>query len=448
MGVFFGLAFLAKQFQGLVPVPAIGMALLLLGSGTLRQRIGRLGSSAVAMVLAGGWWVAVVELTPTGARPYVGGSLTNSIVELTLDYNGVARLLRFPISENGSPATGDADLAPYDGGFSRLFNGNFAPECAWLLATGLAAVVMLAVYGRKLRGRLQRAIAVAASVWFISAWLLISFMGTMVHSYYSYSLVAPLALVVSLGLRVAWLRSDALVGRLFGIFLLGTSAFMGFRIMQYSDAWGWWGPVLLVALNAIACTLWLVRRRRQWNGIFWAFVLAALSAGQVGTDVFTFMNPIQGTQPLSGPVSNDPNAMSRHLQEIRTTGQPDWAPDVAYGVAPSQRLLQIFASEGNGRGRWLAATYPAQDAALTQLTTSRATISLGGWLGLDPAPTLDQFKAWVAKGDIEFFVDHPAMHSYGLGQQAESIANWVKANYHGEAVDNAVVYRLDNAHAK
>ena len=448
MGGSFGLAFLAKQFQGLIAVPALGLALLVFGSGTIRARLARLSAATVTMVLTGGWWVAIVQLTPASARPYVGGSLTNSVIELTLDYNGAARLIQFPVAQNGGPATPGAEVAPYDGGFSRLFNGNFAPENGWLLATAIAAVVILAVRGRNLGGRVQRAIALSACVWFLSAWLLISFMGTMVHSYYVYSIVAPMALVISVALWSAWLRSEALIGRLFGVFLLATTAYMGARVMEYSDVWSWWGPTLLISMACVASILWLLKGRKLPGALIMSVVVASLVAGQVGTDLFTASSPVEGTQPLSGPVSNDPNAMSRHLLDIRNTGEPDWAPHVAFGVPPSRQLLRVFASEGSGTGRWLAATYPAQDAAMTQLTTGRATLALGGWLGLDPAPTLNQFKTWATQGDIEFFVDHPAMKAYGLGQQAAAIESWVEANYRGQKVDDSVVYRLDAAHKK
>ena len=34
------------------------------------------------MIVAAGWWVALVELWPAGSRPYIGGSTNNSILEL------------------------------------------------------------------------------------------------------------------------------------------------------------------------------------------------------------------------------------------------------------------------------------------------------------------------------------------------------------------------------
>ena len=44
------------------------------------------------MVVAGGWWVAIVELWPASSRPYIGGSTDNSLLQLALGYNGLQRL--------------------------------------------------------------------------------------------------------------------------------------------------------------------------------------------------------------------------------------------------------------------------------------------------------------------------------------------------------------------
>ena len=44
------------------------------------------------MLASAGWWVAIVERVPESSRPYIGGSTTNSILELTLGYNGLGRL--------------------------------------------------------------------------------------------------------------------------------------------------------------------------------------------------------------------------------------------------------------------------------------------------------------------------------------------------------------------
>ena len=69
----------------------------------LRPRIWQLLAGLARVSSAAGWWVAAVELTPAAARPYVGGSTNNSILELTLGYNGLGRLTG---SETGSVGGG------------------------------------------------------------------------------------------------------------------------------------------------------------------------------------------------------------------------------------------------------------------------------------------------------------------------------------------------------
>ena len=56
------------------------------------RRIRQLLAAGVAVVVAAGWWVAIVELWPAAAGPYIGGSQNNSVLELALGYNGLGRI--------------------------------------------------------------------------------------------------------------------------------------------------------------------------------------------------------------------------------------------------------------------------------------------------------------------------------------------------------------------
>src|SRR6476619_8044162 len=92
VGGFSGLCFPTKTRQILLVVPCFGLAYLVAAPTTLRKRIVHSLLAVGAMVLSAGWWVAVVELIPASARPYIGGSQTNSFLELTFGYNGLGRL--------------------------------------------------------------------------------------------------------------------------------------------------------------------------------------------------------------------------------------------------------------------------------------------------------------------------------------------------------------------
>ena len=80
------------MLQAFLVVPALGLVYLLVASAPLLKRFGHLLVGLAAMVASAGWWVAVVSLWPADSRPYIGGSQDNSILELTLGYNGFGRL--------------------------------------------------------------------------------------------------------------------------------------------------------------------------------------------------------------------------------------------------------------------------------------------------------------------------------------------------------------------
>jgi 4-amino-4-deoxy-L-arabinose transferase-like glycosyltransferase len=77
-----GFGFLAKMFQAFLVVPAIALVYLIAAPTPLRRRIGQTLLGGLAMLVAGGWWVALVALWPAGSRPYIGGSQHNSVLNL------------------------------------------------------------------------------------------------------------------------------------------------------------------------------------------------------------------------------------------------------------------------------------------------------------------------------------------------------------------------------
>src|SRR6202040_3340644 len=89
------------------------------------------------MVVAAGWWVAIVTLWPAGSRPYIGGSQDNSILNLIFGYNGFGRLTG---SESGSVVGGGGTGAAGKWGptgLFRLFNTDFGNMMSWLLPGAL-----------------------------------------------------------------------------------------------------------------------------------------------------------------------------------------------------------------------------------------------------------------------------------------------------------------------
>ncbi len=132
-GIAVGFAFLAKMLQAYLVIPALAAVVLIASPVSLPRRIGQVAAAAVAVIVTSGWYLAVVQLWPANSRPYIGGSQTNSIIELLLGYNGFRRL-------TGNEVGRDGGGGPFEqgAGLLRLFSGEAATEIAWLLPTALA----------------------------------------------------------------------------------------------------------------------------------------------------------------------------------------------------------------------------------------------------------------------------------------------------------------------
>ncbi len=445
-GLLLGLAFMAKQVQALLVLPALCLAVLALSKGRVSQRITQLLMAGGALLITGATWLVIVDLIPASQRPYIGGSVHNSSIELTMDYNGLARFVEIPMNAQGNRAsTTENDAVQLVGGLPRLLNGNFAQEIAWLLVTGIGCGFVLIVLNRTLKlTRRQRDITVIATLWFATVLLVLCFMGTMIHTYYTFSLGAPLAVVVAVTFSSIWKLRDRLILRIIGAVLLGSSAYMALKVMEYADQWPLWVQVSVASAGICVAVLWCIPSSSPRYRLCTGIVLAiSLLIGPVGTDIYTLGTPQKGTNPQSGPLGKDPHSISRFMLAIRE-GEIPWAQQTALGAPPSPAATELLRSE-TGSQRWAAATYAAQNAALYQLELGRPVIPLGGWLGGDPAPTLEQFKALVEGGHVGYFIwQQDLLDRGGLSDETVEISEWVRNNFRELVVDGVHLYDLQS----
>jgi hypothetical protein len=73
-------------------------------------------------------------------------------------------------------------------------------------------------------------------------------------------------------------------------------------------------------------------------------------------------------------------------------------------------------------------------------------MSIGGFNGTDPAPTLEQFQAYVQQGLIHYYVGGSDARGFrgaiGGSQDAAEIAAWVEANYEPTSIGGMTLYDL------
>ncbi|NYF58705.1 ArnT family glycosyltransferase [Micromonospora purpureochromogenes] len=212
-GALVGLGFLTKMLQAFLVVPVFAGVYLLAAPTGVGRRIRQLLLAGLGLVVAAGWWVAVVELVPASARPYIGGSQGNSILELTLGYNGLGRITG---NEEGSVGGGRAGGGgPFSGqtGWLRMFDTEVGGQISWLLPAALILLVAgLVLAGRAPRTDRRRAGLLLWGGWLLVTGLIFSFMSGIFHAYYTVALAPAVGAVVGIGAVLLWRERAAAPG--------------------------------------------------------------------------------------------------------------------------------------------------------------------------------------------------------------------------------------------
>jgi 4-amino-4-deoxy-L-arabinose transferase-like glycosyltransferase len=520
VGVLVGCGFMTKMLQAFLVVPVFALVYLIAAPAGLRRRLWHILLAGVALVVSSGWWVAVVELWPTSSRPYIGGSQTNSVLELIFGYNGFGRLTG---NETGSVTPGGSAVgrAAAGGGsqwwgatgIGRMFSASWGGQIAWLLPAALALIAVLFwISWRSPRTDRTRAAAILWGGTLLVTLVVFSFGKGIIHEYYSVALAPPIGALVGMGSLALWERRKQLAARLALAAILASSSAWAFVLLDRSASWNPWLRFVVLAAGLVTAVLLamgerLDRRVALAAGL--AGVIVAL-AGPAAYSLQTAATAHSGSLPTAGPTvagagrfggGNGPGrAFSRNggagFGGQTTAGQggaPAGAPAANGGTLPaappggfstqtagtngppgagafggagtsdgfaggpgnaaggllnaSQPSAALVAAlkQDSGRYTWVAATVGAQSAAGYQLATDDPVMSLGGFNGSDPYPTLAEFQALARAGKVHYFIAGGMGGGGGTGSTSMSaITSWVKSTYSTHTVGGTTLYDLSS----
>ncbi|MER2223192.1 MAG: glycosyltransferase family 39 protein, partial [Rhodococcus sp. (in: high G+C Gram-positive bacteria)] len=337
VGVFCGFGFLTKQLQVMLVVPPLALTYLIAGPPKLGKRVLQLFAALGGLIVSAGWWLAIVELWPADSRPWIGGSQNNSILELTLGYNGLGRLSG---NETGSvggggmrgagdaatgavggfPGMGEAaggmaagGMAPGGGagggmwgstGITRLFESAQGGQIAWLIPAALILLVAgIVLRGKAPRVDTQRASFIVWGLWLLVTGLTFSFMAGIFHAYYTVALAPAIAALIGSGSVFAWRHRDVLwVRSVLAVSLAATIA-MAWVLLGRSPSfvpWLRWAILVVGIVAAVAVLIPAVTRGR----LAVAVILAAIFTGLAGPTAYaidTINTPHTGSIVSAGP---------------------------------------------------------------------------------------------------------------------------------------------------
>ncbi|MEU7839168.1 MULTISPECIES: glycosyltransferase family 39 protein [unclassified Nonomuraea] len=536
-GACIGFAFLAKMLQAFVVLPGFALVYLITAPTTVGRRLWQLVLAGVAVVASAGWWLVAVALVPAADRPYIGGSQTNSVLELALGYNGIGRL-------NGGDYGGLGNLNQ-QAGWWRMFDTEAGGQISWLLPAALVLLAAVAWLTRSApRTDPVRAQVAVWGSWLVITGLIFSLMQGIFHAYYTVALAPAIAVLVGSGVALLWERRAHRALAL----AAAVTAGWGYVLLSRSSEWNsWLGPVVLVAGLAAAVGLLVVGRQEEgragvpsggpgsvpvaelvgvpsgesagvpfaargwWSrrvpGIVAVAAVVVYLAGPAAYALDTATSAHTGAIPTAGPSTagfggpggfrrggggpaamgpggfggfggGQPGGTGAKPGGSGGTGRPGGTGGQPGGTAgagrPGGMGADGFARGGRGGGgmggllrsatpsaeltallksnataySWVAATVGSNNAAGYQLATGQPVMAVGGFNGTDPAPTLAQFKQYVAEGKIHYFIGGGmgggmrGGASPGGSSDAAEIAAWVQETYTAATVGNATVYDL------
>ena len=413
--VLVGFAFLTKYLQAYLVLPAFAVTWLVAAPGTVRRRLLGLVAAGVAVVVASMWWVVLVELLPAASRPFIGGSPTNSAVQLLRDYDGLGRILGG--EGGGGRGPGGAGGFGGDPGLLRMFNEAWGGEVSWLLpGAAIGLVAGLISRGRAARTDRRRAGFLLWGSWAIVHGLVFSLMTGIAHPYYAVALAPALAALFGGGIAVLWGARRRLLWARVGLagMLVVTAAWSRLLLERTPDFVPGLGlGALAVAIAAgILLVVAAAPRDRLGARLSRAALIVGVACVLVGPVAYagaTMSRAIAGGDPVSGPV----------------TSRVGSANDAAFGAFGGQApgLLDDVASDAlidylvanRGDATWLVAVSGANQAASIQLASGVPVMAMGGFMGSDPAPTLDQLQAYVRAGTIRYVISGGPGNGPGFG---------------------------------
>ena len=489
-----GFAFLTKMLQAFLVVPAFALVYLLVAPVSLRKRLTQLVISAVTMIAAAGWWVAIVQLTPAADRPYIGGSQDNSILNLIFGYNGFGRLTGNETGSVGGSGTAGSMWGPT--GWDRLFNVNFGGQISWLLP----AALILLVGGLILTARAARTDRTRAAflLWGGSLGvtaLVFSFAAGIIHPYYTVALAPAIGALVGIGSVLLWQHRAQLWARLFLAGAVGATGVWSAVLLGRSATF-LPGLAAVVAALAIMAAIALVAVPVLHRALATAVIVVALAAafaGPASYTINTMLTPHSGAIPSAGPtLTASLNGGSGGLGGGGFGrgggggfGGGGFGPPAGFGgggfgggfpgggtggggagfggggfggggggfggstggnflnaSAPGADLVKLLKTDASSYS-WVVATIDANSAAGYQLATDDPVMAIGGFNGTDPTPTLAQFEQYVAQGRIHYFIGSGGFGG-GSGTSTQ-IARWVEQHFTSTRVDGVTVYDLTQA---
>jgi 4-amino-4-deoxy-L-arabinose transferase-like glycosyltransferase len=438
-----GVGYNVKMLAAFLVLPAfILVEVLTLPVGVSRRLKGLAASAAVVAAVSLSWSL-VVEVTPVTRRPYVGGSRTNSALDLALGYNGLERIFwrtgRAPSRDGGfAPWEAVANLAGgaastaapgewagFDGtpGPLRFAGPVMAGQMTWLVP--LALVGTLAIAARLPWRRPAAAATILWIVWLGTHWVVFSLARGVLHEHYTAVMGPPVAALAGAGaiaLRDGW-RRGGWRAVLLPLAVVLTLVWQVVVLGRFPAWQRWLLPVMLAVaglgmMGLIGTRLSSARPSapaggKGWEGFAYGMVILSLLVAPGAWSLIPVMDPGDSILPLA-----DPSVLAGPPEGMPRPGRPAFDLD----ARGTRKLADFLVANRHGEPIAMASMEIFLAAPLI-IEADLPAIALGGFSGSDRIVNAGQLAQMVRQGQLRFVLIVP-----GQGRANAELVDWIRRN--------------------
>lgn len=389
-GVWIGLAFQVKMGQAWLMWLVLGLPYLF--GAPWRQRFPRLLAAGGVTLAVSAIWVVPMLLTPASARPWIDGSVDNSVLSMVFGYNGFNR---YGIDNAGAEVLGvGGPLGKSEGSpWLYLFRDTVAPQIGWLYPLALAGLV-LGLW--RLRG-VARTTTVMWALWF-AIHAVIFAASLKPHGFYNLALTVPLAALAGTGLYLLWsayrdrgvdwwLPVVVAGSGVWAWYLAGTSTYASWLAMAVAISAGVAVLLLLVGVAVDSIRL---------PAVLVATAALVLAPAAWTASVMDNSTVVDAHRPSAGPPSLEAaSVLSGRMLRVLPAEDLDRLAAYAKTNAPGVRYQ-------------LAVQWSPQAGQFLQRDV--AALPVGGFTAQLPTTSAEELDALRSRGELRFaLVDGPQL---------------------------------------
>jgi 4-amino-4-deoxy-L-arabinose transferase-like glycosyltransferase len=410
-----GLAFNTKMLEAYLVLPAFAIAYLVAGPRSLRRRLGQLAAATGVMLIVSLAWFAAMMLVPATDRPYVGDSTDNSWFGLIFEGDGVQRVA----------GHAGAFTSHFEGNLLYLLNSHVAGQIAWLLPLAIVGLALgLASTWCSRRADPACGAYLLWGTWMMVCAAVLSFSAGARHAYYTSILAPAVATLAAAAIVTLWRgsRGSRLTAAGLAFVVLGTSA-LSFAVLAHVGDFLPWLRWLVLACGLLAAVAVLAAQARtrvsaSVRALAAVAVTLAVLGGPAAYSIATVTRAHTGYDPIAGPAVAEraPVAAVAHSDALTTVT-----------LARSLSLIDAYLLAHRDGAHFLLAATDAKTADPLALATGLPVITLGGFSGVDPAPTAAQLARLVSSGQLRYvLVDASRVLPRSVAQWASSAPTWAE----------------------